>query len=48
MGKRDGWEKDDNDYPRHEDEDNDKKSTMNDLRTVMDFTVSGVRQRFNR
>lgn len=44
MGKRDGWEEDDNGYPRHEDED----STMDTLRTVMDITVSGVQQRFNR
>ena len=47
MGKRDGWEKDDDDYPRHEDEDK-KKSTIDNLRTVMDITVSGVQQRFNR
>lgn len=44
MGKRDGWEKDDNDYPRHEDE----ESTIDTLSTVMDITVSGVRQRFNK
>lgn len=37
MGKKDGWEEDDDGYPRHEDE-----SSMDNLRTVMDITVSNV------